>query len=148
NRLIVECYLLLNRLHQARELAREVVASYHSFGATYDEADALLYLAAAEAELTYVDAAQEALDAAEALFASLDSAFWVATTRLRRGKLALKQGNVSGALDAAESAARYFESVGQQVSAATAILLQAQALLAGGDPDAAQQDALAALRTA
>src|SRR5262249_19513351 len=61
---IVECYLLLNRYAEARELADEVAAAYRSFGAAYKEALTLLHLANAEAELSHFAAAQAALDMA------------------------------------------------------------------------------------
>jgi len=122
--------------------------NYGASGATYDQADMLMQLAIAEAELSNLDGAQEALDRAEALFESLGSGFWVAKTKLYRSTIALKRRDLGSALQTADTAARYFESVGQRVFAATAILLRARVLFASGKPRAAQRYTRAALHRA
>jgi CHAT domain-containing protein len=130
---IIECYLMLNRYQEARDLAEQACAAFKSFGAMYEEALTLLHLAAAEAELTNFAAAHAALDAAEPIFVALKAAPWVATTRLRRGRIALGQGDSAAARQAALSAAARFEAEGQLVDYATAIQLLGQARLAEND---------------
>jgi CHAT domain-containing protein/predicted negative regulator of RcsB-dependent stress response len=148
NRIIVECYLLLNRYDEARLLAEEVVAAFREFGEAYEEALTLLELAVAEAELANFGPAQAAIDAAEPIFASLGAANWVATARLRRGQIALKQGDLPTARREAAAAAACFESNGQQVRFATSVLLQGQVALAAADRQSAQEAATRALRIA
>jgi CHAT domain-containing protein len=144
-RIIVECYLLLNRYAEARDLAQQVSAEFRACGAAYEEAITLLHLAAAEAELSDFDAALTSLDAAEPIFAALGAAAWVATTQLRRGRIALRRGDIATAQHEAVAAAACFESGGQQVDYATACLLHGQALLAANDPSTAAQTAATAL---
>src|SRR5262249_27003398 len=133
NRIIVECYLLLNRNAEARDLARAVSATFRTFGAAYEEAVTLLHLALAEAELANFDAALAALDAAEVIFTSLGTTTWIATTRLRRGRIALRRGDLACASTEARAAAEHFNANGYQVEYAHATLLHGQALLAAAD---------------
>lgn len=147
-RIIVECYLLLNRYAEARDLAREVSTTFGAFGAAYEEALTLLHLAVAEAELGQFGAAQVALNAAEAIFESLDATTWIATTRMRRGRIALRQGELGRAIGDARAAAACFEAGGQQVEYAHAMLLHGQAFLAAEDYAAAEAHGSAALRIA
>jgi tetratricopeptide (TPR) repeat protein len=145
---IIECYLMLNRYSEARDLAHQACAAFRSFGAAYEEALTLLHLAAAEAELANFAAAQTALDAAEPIFTSLGAATWVATTRLRRGRIALGQGDSATARQEAIAAASCFESERQQVDYATAIQLLGQAHLAENDLPGAADAGATALRIA
>lgn len=145
---MIECYLLLNRYVEARDLAQQVAAAYRTFGASYKEALTLLHLATAEAELSNLAAAQAALDAAEPIFAALDATIWVATTRLRRGRIVLRQGDSARAKQAADVTAPCFEANGQQVDYAAAMLLHGQASFAEGDLGVATSDGLTALRIA
>jgi CHAT domain-containing protein/tetratricopeptide (TPR) repeat protein len=142
---MVECYLLLNRYAEARELAQLVVTDYRADGAAYREALALLYLATAEAELMQLDAAQAALDAAQPIFASLDATAMVATIQLRRGRIALQGGNIKIAQSEALAAAASFQANRQQVDYAAAMLLYGQALVGSGAWDAAAQASATAL---
>jgi CHAT domain-containing protein len=148
NRIIIECYLLLNRYAEARDLARQVSATFRVFGDAYAEAITLLHLAAAEAEQKHFDAAVAALDAAEPIFESLGATTWIATTRMRRGRIALRQGELGRAIGDASAAASCFEAGGQQVEYAHAMLLHGQAFLAAGDYAAAESHGSAALRIA
>jgi CHAT domain-containing protein len=145
---MVECYIQLNRYAEARDLARETCADFHSFDAAYEEAQALLQLAAAEAELADFPAAHAALDAAEPIFASLGAATWVATTRLRRGRIALSQGDSATARQEAIAAAACFEAERQQVDFATAVQLLGQARLAEHDHAGATEAGATALLVA
>ncbi len=142
---IVECYLLLNRYAEARELAQLVVTDYSADGAAYYQALALLYLATAEAEMMQLDAARSALDAAQPIFASLDATTMVATIRLRRGRIALQCGAIEIAQQEALAAAASFEANCQQVDYAAAMLLYGQALFSGGAWDAAAHAGATAL---
>jgi len=145
---MTECYLYLNRFADARDLARQVIADYRSFGATYETARTLLHLARAEAELANFTAAQTALEEAEPIFAALGATLWLATTRLWRGRMALKQGDPAVAHREATAAADCFASGGYQVSYATARLLAGQALLASGDIEAAAKSSSGTLHVA
>ena len=145
---MVECYIQLNRYTEARDLAQEACADFRSFGAAYEQAQTLLHLAAAEAELANFPAAQAALDAAEPIFTALDTDIWVATTRLRRGRIALGQGDSVTARREALAAAGCFESERQQVDYATAIQLLGQARLAENDLAGAADAGATALRIA
>src|SRR5258706_1865394 len=129
---IIECYILLNRYAEACELACEVAAAYRSFGAAYKEALTLLHLATAQAELSDLGPAQAALDAAEPMFAALDASTWVATTQLRRGQIALRQGDSARAKQAAGAAAACFAANRQQVHRAAALLFPCRASFAEG----------------
>src|SRR5581483_9337180 len=148
DRIIVECYLLLNRYADARHLARQVATAFHSFGAAYEEAITLLHLAAAEAELANFAPALAALDAAEPIFATLGASAWAATTQLRRGQVALQLGDTEAAQREAQAAIEGFGRSDQQVDNATAMLLYSQALLASNDAARAAPLGAAALRVA
>lgn len=133
----VECYLLLNRYAEARDLGRRVCREFRAAGAAYWEALSLLHLATAEATLGDKSAALAALEAAEASFASLESDSWAATARLRRGKIAMLQGDLEGAAREARYAAAVFAASGRQVDYAEARLLCGEALLGMGQIAAA-----------
>ncbi len=144
----VECYMLLNRFAEARELAREVCAQYRAASSFYREAQTLAHLATAEAELGAYEAARAALDGAEAIFAGLRADAWVAAIRLRRGKIAHRQGDLDLAAREACGAAEGFEGSGRLVDQAEARLLHGQVLLARGDLAAAGRAGAHALRVA
>ncbi len=145
---MTECYLYLNRYADARDLAQQLIADYRNLGATHDTARNLLHLATAEAELNNFNAARIALEEAEPIFSSLGASTWVATAQLRRGRIALKQGDLKTAHELATVAANCFERNGQQVNYATSILLQGQTQLASGDFSGASQAAANALQIA
>ena len=126
---MIECYLHLNRYSDARELAREIITEYKKVGATHDTARNLLHLATAEAELNNFDAARAALEEAEPIFTSLGATNWVATTQLRRGRIAMKQGDLDTAFELASIARDRFEQGNQKANYAQASLLQSQAQL-------------------
>ena len=145
---MIECYLYLNRYAEARDLARQIIAGYRKLSATHDTARNLLHLATAEAELKNFDAARAALEEAEPIFTSLGATTWIAITQLRRGRIALQQGEIQTAYESAIVAAHCFELNSQLVNYATAILLQAQARLAIGDYKEAAHAAIQALQIA
>lgn len=144
----VECYLLLNRYAEARDLGRRVCGAFQAASATYWAALSLLHLATTEATLGDHTAALASLDAAEASFATLGSDSWVATTRLRRGKIAMLQGDLRSAVREASQAAETFVANGRQVDYAEARLLGGEALLRLGDVSAAAEAGVHALNLA
>lgn len=135
---MTECYLYLNRYLDARDLAKQVITDYRSFGAAHELARSLLHLATAEAALANLDAAQDALNEAESIFSSLGATSGVAATHLKRGQIKLKQGYATTACQEAIAAANDFVSCGQQDNYVTARLLQCQALFALKDSRAAE----------
>ena len=145
---MTECYLQLNRYADARNLAQEVVAGYRGCGAVYETARSLLHVATAEAELGKYLAAQAALEEAQQIFSSLGATSWLAITRLKRGRISLKQGDAWSAYQEAVAAAASFDSDGQQVNYATATLMQSQALFALQDHITAVETGTAALHIA
>lgn len=144
----VECYLLLNRYAEARELGRQVCAALREASTGYWEALSLLHLAMAEAALGDPAAAGQALDAAEASFIALGSVAWVATTRLRRSKIALLAGDLAVAAREAYHATEAFAASGRQVDHAEARLLLGAALLRSGQAATAGEAGRHALRVA
>lgn len=145
---IVECYLSLNRYAEARDFAQQVIQNCREFKAAYDLARTLLNLAAAEAALANYTVARAALAEAEPIFTSLGATTWLATIRLWRGRMALKQSDAATALQEAVVAAACFQTDGQHVNDATATLLQGQALFALGEWWAAAEAGHKALRVA
>jgi CHAT domain-containing protein len=136
---MTQCYLHLNRYTEAREMVQEVVSGYRAYHAAYEMARSLLHLATAEGELNNYLAANTALEEAETVFSALGATSWQATTRLKRGRIALKQGDLTGAYQEAVIAAANYESVGQLVNYAAALLLQGQVLFAREDFNRAAQ---------
>lgn len=145
---MVECYLALNRFAEARDLARQVRAEWRALDAQYEEAVTLTLLATAEAELGEDESARAALDAAEQLFESLGATAWSMVVRLRRGRIALRQGDQATARRAATDTAAWFAAAGQQVNQAAATLLRGQVAFAEGDHREAVARATEALRIA
>jgi len=145
---MTECYLQLNRYSDARHLAREVVSGYRRYSAVYETARSLLHLATAEAESSNYPSAQTALEEAYEIFASLGAISWLAITRLKRGRIALKQGDAIAAFQEAVAAAASFDSDGQQVNYAMATLMKGQALFALNDLNAAVDSGIDALHIA
>ncbi len=126
---LLECYLGLNRLAEARDLARQIVADTRRFGHSLELARALVHLGTAEAELGNLLAAQAALGEAEELFVALGSPTWQATTWLRSGRIALRRGDYAAAAQKAMEASAVFAAAGHQLHQAQAQLLRGQASL-------------------
>jgi CHAT domain-containing protein len=145
---LYECYLGLNRIVEARELARQIVEDYRHLQDAFELARALLQLATIEAELTNFDAAHVALDEAEKIFTSLDADTWIAKIWLHRGRIALKQDDAATAYDRAREAAAVFKSAGQEVNLGMAALLEGQASVGLGDFPAAREAGKIALHIA
>lgn len=147
-RLLIACYLTLNRYAEAREQALDLIARSRQMGIMNETGDALMSLATAEAEMGHFSPALRALDDAEAIFTFVDAPSWVASVRLRRGQVALKQGDWLRAGQAAAGVAEYFQTAGEQVNLASAVLLQGQAAAAQHNWPAAARTARDVLKTA
>jgi CHAT domain-containing protein/tetratricopeptide (TPR) repeat protein len=145
---LTECYLQLNRYMQARGMAQEIVSGYRNHHAAYETARGLLHLATAEGELGNFPAANTALEEANGIFSELGATSWQATTLLKHGRIALKQVDITSAYKDAVAAAVGFESAGQIVDYATALLLQGQTLFVREDFGAASEAGAKALSIA
>jgi CHAT domain-containing protein len=147
-RVLVECYILLNRYTEARHLAKDICAKYRAIKELYRVGLTLLLLATAEAELQSLEAAGSAFNDAETIFRTLDTMTWVAKTQLRHGQVALQQGNIQKAEQIAKTSAAFFRSSNKQVDYAEAILLQGRINCIEGNVDVAQHNAMMALQIA
>lgn len=127
-RMMVECYLALNRYEEAATLAQQVSVDYEKQAITFEQAHTLRYLATALAELGSYETAEEALSQAEVIYSDAGAATWLAHVRLQRGRLALQAGSVETARTLAEGAAATFESTDERAYLAEAMLLKGQAL--------------------
>jgi CHAT domain-containing protein/predicted negative regulator of RcsB-dependent stress response len=145
---MTECYLQLNRFSDASQLAQEITDGYRSRHAAYETARSLLILATAKAELGKYSAAQTALEEAQRIFTSLGAMTWLAITRLRRGRIAIQQGDAEIALQEATASAASFESEGQQVHYGMATVMKGQALFSLGHLSAASEAGKTALHIA
>lgn len=145
---ILECYLGLNRLMEARDLARQVVDSFRSLNDAFELARGLLQLGTIEAELKNFTAAQDALDEAEKIYTSMDASSWKATVWLKRGRISLLQGEYRLAGQIALDAAEIFQASQQRVNHANAALLHGQAVFALADFQTAARDGRLALEIA
>lgn len=145
---MTECYLRLNRYAEARQMAQEAVSGYRTRNTAYEIARSLMHLGTAEAELGNYPSAYSALEEAENIFVSLEATSWQAIVRLRSARIAMKQKNIAEAYQEAVVAAADFESGGQHVNYAAALLIKGQALLALEDFKLAFQAANQALSIA
>ena len=142
---LIEFYLYLNRHSDARDLARQVIDDYREIHATYDVARVLLHLATAEAELGNFVAALTALDEAESIFRDIKAMTWVMITRLRRGQVALRQGNLATAREDALVTTTYFQEKGHKINYAASSLFTGQVAIASGGLDSATSEGNQAL---
>ncbi len=127
-RMIVQCDLFLSRSEEAAELAQQVVVEYEKQGCEFEKAHTLRYLARALAELSQFEASQEALNAAEAIYAQAGAATWLANIHIQRGRISLQVKDDDTAVRLAESAYSAFEASGERMYLAEAALLRGQAL--------------------
>jgi CHAT domain-containing protein len=144
-RAMVECFLYLNRYQDACDLATQVVEDYRAQETPYEAARTLLLLAMALGESGQYDRAQTAIDQAEMIFQQQPAQNIMAVVHLRRGQIALRQGDLPMARREAASAAVAFEIAEQQINYATAMLLNGQVDFALGDLVSALQAAEKAL---
>lgn len=145
---LTECYLVLNRYSEARELARQVIDEYESSHDPYDIALSLIHLATAEAELGNYNTALETLNKAITIFTSLGARTWSMIARLRQGQIALKQSKLDEAYQNALTAADHFRNEGQQGNFATACTVIGQVMFKKGELEFASTYAADALQIA
>ncbi|MBI5928333.1 MAG: CHAT domain-containing protein [Chloroflexi bacterium] len=124
---MVSCYLYLNRLIEARELAQQVVREFEALQLPYNKATALINLATAEGELGNFAATQFAIDQAAQIFNELGIEFWSAIIALWRATIALKQENIEVAQRKADQAVKAFAGT-NSVGYINALLRSSQAL--------------------
>ncbi len=95
-----------------------------------------------------LEGAQKALSKSEAIFESLGALTWIAISRLYRGQVALKQGQIQLAREIARDTVTFFENSDQKNHYAMAILLLGQVYIAEEALDGANQLAKVALTIA
>ncbi len=154
-RLIVKCYLSLNRFEDARELAwlitQEGSDEDRNKAKGLERGYALIDLATALAHQRQLDAAYATLEEADAIFRHAKAQNWRFHGRLRRGQIALRRGqvqDVEAALRDATDAAQHFQQNGELVNLEAARLLQAQAAFKTGELDEAARISTTILQTA
>jgi CHAT domain-containing protein len=138
-RLLIQCYLSLNRFVDARLLASQITHdaddSEQGVVRGLSRGYALIDLAVAEAHLGHLDAAYLSLEQAEAIFLHGDSKSGLYDAYLRRAQIALRLRHMEDARLHAEEAAAYFLQNGEQVHYAAAQLLIAQVAAQSGDAE-------------
>lgn len=148
---LVEAYLALNLLDEARALAAEQLRlALHQALPQY-AARARLYQATVVGRLGLHEPALRELAVAEAEFAALKNTVWRTRCTIGRAAILVATGardRLPEALALARQAARGFERLGLPSRQAGALLVQAQALLAVGEAAAAERVARAALALA
>jgi tetratricopeptide (TPR) repeat protein len=147
-RLLIQCYLFLNRYQEARRYALEILEQCRTMKMMIETGFILLYLATAEAELGNEVAAITAINDADSIFTHMGSQSWASNARLKRAQLAFKMGNwdISNAqtIDVIE----YFLTSQEQINLASATLLRGQIASAQKNWGMASQTALDSLRIA
>ncbi|HVU12114.1 MAG TPA: CHAT domain-containing protein [Phototrophicaceae bacterium] len=144
---VIDCYLALNRDQEAYELAREIVsASQHNPDRAHQTALSALFLATAQTRLGQFSEAQQSLDLAEANFAAYEN--MVTLIQLRRGQVALRQGDFEAARALAHGIAPQFWNRQQSMNWINATLLEAEAALSAGALNDAQNLSYRALKHA
>lgn len=134
---VIEGYLFLNRFKDAKDLAQKVIEQSHDHHEDDNLALTLLHLAKAEAALGDYEQALKNLDRAEQIFKTLKTAVWLGTVSLNRAQVALSQGNLPAARQAAQEAADHFNRNSQKISYLMALLLKAQIDVEDEDTEAA-----------
>ncbi len=144
---VIDCYLALNRDQEAYELAREIVStSRDNPDRAHQMALSALFLATAQTRLGLFSEAQQSLDLAETNFAAYEH--MVTLIQLRRGQVALRQGDFEVARSLAHAIAPRFWSRQQSMNWINAMLLEAEAALSAGDLADAQALSYRALKHA
>ena len=121
----------------ALRLAHSALTQFQAQGMPYEQGKALSNLAMAELFLGHQNAALERLQEAEAVFAAAQNEFWVHMAALYRGVVLLQMGRSYEALPLSRRVGEFFEQRRARTKAIYARILQARALLATADPDAA-----------
>ena len=145
-RIIIECYLHLNRNLEARNIAQEVVADFECQSMAHEAARTRFHLATAEAKLGNYEAALRAMDQAKGVLDQASNSIWLARQQVQRAKVLLKLGPTDDALQLIQQALEVFEPGCLNFAAAT--LLKGEAFLANGLLEQAQEMAVEALKIA
>jgi CHAT domain-containing protein len=145
---IVEACIRLNRFHEAKEMAQEILSQIKLHNLSVDSGRTLLNLALVEAHLQHYENAQGALAEAEQHFAVREAHNWLARVYLLSGQIAFLQNDIHLARNANQVAAFLFLKGGLDYDHALSRLLQARLSLLDGKHDAAYADANEVLKFA
>lgn len=154
-RLIVKCYLSLNRFEEAIELALLITRDGReddlNVAKGVERGYALIDLATAQANHRKLDSAYATLEEADAVFRHAEAQNWRFHGRLRRGQIALRRGepqDVEMAMQDATEAASHFKQNGELVNLEAARFLQSQVAFKRGDLEEATRISASILQTA
>jgi CHAT domain-containing protein len=145
-RIIVECYLHLNRNLDARNIAQEVVAGFEGQGMLHEAARTRFHLATVEANLGNYEAALQAMDQAQGILGRSGNSIWLARQQVQRAKVLLKLGATDDAHQLLQRALKVFEP--GCLNFAVATLLKGEISLADGLLEQAREMAEEALTIA
>lgn len=141
---VIDCYLALNRNREAYILAQEIVqVSQGDPNRQHQTALSALFLAMAQTRMGYLAEANHSLDLAATNFRTYET--MEAVIQLRRGQIALRQGDVATAQAVATTTAERFQKWHQSVNWLDALLLQAEAAMKSNELKTAQALAQKAL---
>lgn len=154
-RLIVKCYLSLNRFEEAVDLALLITKDGReddlNVAKGVERGYALIDLATAQANHRKLDSAYATLEEADAVFRHAEAQNWRFHGRLRRGQIALRRGepqDVEMSLQDATEAASHFKQNGELVNLEAARFLQSQVAFKRGDLEEATRISASILQTA
>lgn len=138
---LIECYLMVNRFQEARELAHELLDASQSKN-TFERAITLLRRATAETALHDLPAAETALDQAENLLQQLHADPWIGMVSLNRAQVAFAASDMERAAALSAQAIQQFDAQKQVGNCATAGLIAGQIALKQGNYERARKQAL------
>ncbi len=138
---LIECYLMVNRFSEARDLAYELLETYQNKN-TYERAITLLRRATAETALHALPAAESALDQAEALLQQLNAEPWLGMVSLKRAQNAFAAGDMHRAAALSAQAIEQFNAQRQLGNRLSTGLIAGQIALKQGEYENARRQAL------
>jgi CHAT domain-containing protein len=136
-RIMVECYLHLNRNLEARNVAQEVVIGLENQHMPHEAARTRVHLATAEAKLGNYEAALKEMDKAKGILNRTRNSIWVARQQIQHAKVLLKLGNTEAAHQLIQQALETFEP--GCLNFVAAALLKGEVFLAEGRLEAAHR---------
>ena len=145
---MAECQESLDRHEEAAALFRQARQQWLSKGSKLEAARTALFQAMSEASLGDYAGARALLDIAEAEFVGLGAAGLSALVRLRRGQLALREGNPIQALELAQTCESHFRQSAQIHRLAETLLLSGGARFERGELELASRELRQALECA
>ncbi len=122
-RLMAECYIHLSRYTEAADLARWVIQEAGARKIRHQLALSLRHLAEAAVGMGDILAANTALKDAQAVYTDMNASALNAQVQLHQARLAFFKGDLDTADSLACEAAACFESSGEQINYARALLL-------------------------